>query len=97
AFLRAVVYAVSPALPFWLVYGSNEAYFSASLLTQTLLGLTCYGIMGLLFCTARRRNGFAAVQDLVTKTRVVSKAALASRAVLPASETPPPAVESGAT
>jgi uncharacterized RDD family membrane protein YckC len=97
AFLRAVVYAVSPTLPFWLVCGSNEAYLSASQLTRTLMGLICYGIMGLLFCTARRRNGFAAVQDLVTKTRVVSKAALASPAVLPASETPPPAVESGAT
>ena len=46
-----------------------------------------------LFCTARRRNGFAAVQDLVTKTRVVSRTALESRPVLSTAEIPPPAVD----
>ena len=53
--------------------------------------------MALLFVTARRRNGFAAVQDLLTGTRVVSRAALSARPVLPASEVPPPAVESAIT
>ena len=98
ALLRTLVYTVPPAIPYWLAYGSNpKAYLGASLLTQTLMGLACYGIMVLLFCTARRRNGFAAVQDLLAKTRVISRAALGSRPVLPAGELPPPAVESAIT
>src|ERR1019366_9928728 len=68
-----------------------------SQLTQKLLGLSIYGIMALLFVTARRRNGFAAVQDLLTKTRVVSRAVGSARPVLPASETPPPSLESAIT
>ena len=87
-----------PFVPYWLVFGTNpKAYMSASQLTQMLLGLSCYAIMALLFVTARRRNGFAAVQDLLTRTRVVSRAAVSSRPVLPASEAPPPAVESAIT
>ena len=44
-----------------------------------------------LFCTARRRNGFAAMHDLVTRTRVIARAALPSRPELAMSEMPPPA------
>ena len=50
-------------------------------------------MLALLFCTVRRRNGFAAVQDLVTKTRVISRAALDSRPLLPVGESQPPAVD----
>ena len=53
--------------------------------------------MALLFVTARRHNGFAAVQDLASNTRVIARAALVSRPVLAASEPPPPAVESAVT
>ena len=42
-----------------------------------------------LFCMARRRNGFAAIHDLVTGTRVISRVALQSRPVLAVGETPP--------
>ena len=98
ALLRNLVYSVPPALPsglVWLVYGSNmKAYLSTSSLTQGLLGLSCYVIMGLLFCTARRRNGFAAVHDLLTGTRVISRAAFSARPVQASGEAPPTAVES---
>ena len=62
-----------------------------------VLGFSIYGVMALLFVTARRRNGFAAVQDLLTKTRVVSRAVGSARPALPASETPPPSLESAIT
>lgn len=98
AWLRALVYVVPPALPYWMAYGANpKIYLSASQLTNMALGLSCYVIMALLFVTARRRNGFAALQDLLTGTRVVSRSAFGSRPVLAGSEAPPPAVESGAT
>jgi hypothetical protein len=98
ALLRGLVYIVPPFAPSWLVFGTNpKAYMSSSLLTQMLLGSSMYGIMALLFVTARRRNGFAAVQDLLTRTRVVSRAAGNSRPVPAASEAPPPATESAIT
>jgi uncharacterized RDD family membrane protein YckC len=98
ALLRALVYVVPPFAPSWAAFGVNPtAYMSASLLTQMLLGSSMYGIMALLFVTARRRNGFAAVQDLLTKTRVVSRAAVGLRPILLASEAPPPSVESALT
>jgi hypothetical protein len=98
AWFRAVTYIVPPLLPYWMFFGTSpKAYLSSSQLTQTLLGLSIYVIMALLFVTARRRNGFAAVQDLLTKTRVISRAAGSSRPVLSASDAPPPAVESAIT
>jgi len=96
ALARALIYVVLPMLPSWLVTGFNfKVYFESSALTQSLLGLSFYVIVALLFCTARRRNGFAAAHDLVTKTRVVSRLALESRTMLATAEMPPPAVETG--
>ena len=98
AWLRALVYIAPPFVPYWAAFGMNpKAYMSSSLLTQMLLGCSIYGIMALLFVTARRRNGFAAVQDLLTRTWVVSRAAVSSRLVLATGETPPPATGSAIT
>jgi eukaryotic-like serine/threonine-protein kinase len=95
---RALIYALPPFLPYWLAFGSNpKAYLGSSQWLQMLVGLSCYALMALLFVTARRRNGFAAVQDLLTRTRVVSRGALQMRPVLAASELPPPAAESATT
>jgi eukaryotic-like serine/threonine-protein kinase len=92
AWLRAVIFIVPPFAPYWLAFGANpKAYFSTPPWEQTLIGLFAYVVMALLFVTARRRNGFAAVQDLLTGTRVVSRAAVIMRPVLMAAEAPPPA------
>ncbi len=92
--LRAVVYVVGPAVPSWLIVGGNpQVYLDGSGLVQLLSGLTFYILLALLFCTARRRNGFAAVHDLMTHTRVHSRIALLARPVLVVSETAPAAVE----
>ena len=98
ACLRALVYVWPPFLPYWVAFGTNpKAYLSTSQWTQMLVGLLCYVLMALLFVTARRRNGFAAVQDLLTRTRVVSQAAIRARPVLRTSEVPSPAAESALT
>ena len=98
AWLRALVYVLPPFVPYWATFGADpKAYMSASQLSQMLLGFSCYAIMGLLFVTARRRNGFAAVQDLLSKTRVVSRAAASLRPRLPASDVLPPSGESALT
>jgi uncharacterized RDD family membrane protein YckC len=94
ALLRALLYVALPALPSWIASGGNPmAVMKSSMAIQVLIGFSSYLVLALLFSTARRRNGFAAVQDLVTKTRVISRAALQSRLVPSAAEMPPPAVE----
>ena len=94
ALLRALIYIVLPGLPSWIACGGDpKVIMSRPMAIQQLIGFSYYLVLALLFCTARRRNGFAAVQDLVSKTRVISRAALQSRPALSASETPPPAVE----
>jgi hypothetical protein len=50
--------------------------------------------MALLFCTARRRNGFAALQDLLTRTRVTRKTAHGARPGLEAAKDRPAAAGS---
>lgn len=94
ALLRAVLYVLLPGLPFWAIYGGDpKSYFRSSFVAQQLVGFSFYLVLALLFSTARRRNGFASVQDLLTGTRVISRAALQSRPALATVETPPPAVE----
>jgi len=96
ALVRTLIYVVVPMLPYWLtICASPRAYFESSTWVQSLLGLSYYALLALLFCTARRRNGFAAVQDLASKTRVISRMALESRQVLAVAEAPQPVAESG--
>jgi len=91
AFLRALIYVVPPMLPFWLVYGLDPAAYPRSpTAVQYLMSLSAYVVLALLFSPARRRNGFAAVHDLATNTRVISRAALEARPELVLQETPPP-------
>jgi eukaryotic-like serine/threonine-protein kinase len=98
ALLRALTFLLPPVLPYWVAFGAKGwAYMASPTLPQLLLGLLVYALMALLFVTARRRNGFAAVQDLLSRTRVISRAAvLSTRPAHPASELALPAVESAA-
>ena len=94
ALLRALAYLLPPVLPYWLALGSKGwAYLAAPTLPQLLLGLLVYVLMALLFVTARRRNGFAAIQDLISRTRVIARAAVSTRPAHPASELALPAME----
>lgn len=94
ALLRAAIYDIAPMLPFWLAYGGNlRVYLESSFTTQYGLSISFYLVLALLFSTMRRRNGFAAVHDLVTKTRVISRVAFLARPALAVKETPPPALE----
>jgi eukaryotic-like serine/threonine-protein kinase len=98
ALLRGLIYVLLPIAPYWLAFGANpKAYMGASQWIQILIGSSMYIIMALLFVTARRRNGFAAIQDLLTRTRVVSRAAISARPVLATGEPVPPAAESAIT
>jgi hypothetical protein len=90
---RPLLYAVAPALPCWQAWADPKAFLNTSTTFQALVGFSYYVLVALLFSTARRRNGFAAVHDLITKTRVISRAALKARPAPTLAQTSPPAVE----
>lgn len=87
AMIRAVLFHGMPALPFWVWMGFDpaRAFLSSGSLGSTMLGFTHYVLLALLFASARRANGWAAVHDLVTRTRVIRQAEYASRPVSQAS------------
>src|ERR1043166_841229 len=94
AFARACIYLLPPIAPFWLGMMLDPNGFPGVGTTWTRFGNLAYYVMiALLFSTARTRNGFAALQDLLTKTRVIRKVAHQARPVLAASEEAPPATE----
>ena len=93
AFLRALIYVTAPVLPFWLVYtlcygGDMKFYLAGQSVLQFGLSLSFYVVLGLFFCLARRRNGFASVYDLLTQTQVISRPARESRPELLTAEPP---------
>lgn len=84
ALLRTAVYLFLPPLPYWIAFGFNPMSFMAhsSNWERHGISLIYYALLALLFCTARRRNGLAAVHDLLTGTRVIRKPAHEARPVL---------------
>jgi uncharacterized RDD family membrane protein YckC len=90
AAVRALIYIVIPMLPSWSFYASKPSLGNS--LPQAMVGLSYYALIAVLFSTARRRNGFAAIHDLLTGIRVVSRTALLARPTLSYPEPPPTAV-----
>ncbi len=95
ALFRALIYAVMPVLPFWIILGTNPAriFDLSSGLARFFATYSQLGITLLLFMTVRRRNGFAAVHDLLTRTQVIFKAAHMTRPVLQGAAEPLPATD----
>jgi hypothetical protein len=77
---RALLRAVILEFPYILLFVWHSFHLhSAQASSLNVLGLySCRVIQALLFSTARRRNGFAAVHDLLTRTRVIRKPARAA-------------------
>ncbi|MBX3746093.1 MAG: protein kinase [Verrucomicrobiae bacterium] len=95
ALARAAIYTTVPVIPYWTVMlvTRDPLSYAGPTPGTYVLSLSYYAVLGLLFATARRRNGFAAVQDWLTGTRVVSRAVLERRPVLPFTEPSPAGVE----
>ena len=69
ALARAVIYLLPPIVPFWIGMAIDPHGFPGLGTTWTRFGsLAYYALIALLFSTARARNGFAALQDLLTGT-----------------------------
>ncbi|MEW6307292.1 MAG: protein kinase, partial [Verrucomicrobiota bacterium] len=72
SFARASIFAFAPYIPAWLIGAGSPAGLGMGM--QVVGALSIYAALALLFATARRRNGFASVHDLLTGTRVVQRA-----------------------
>ena len=95
ALVRALVVVVLPGLPYWVTFGFDPVAFIEKSGDAMRYGVNFiyYAVLALLFCTVRRRNGFAALQDLLTGTRVIRKPAYQARPVWTATETAAPPTE----
>ena len=94
ALARAGIYLLPPMVPFWIGMLIDPHGFPGLGTTWTRFGsLAYYALIALLFSTARARNGFAALQDLFTGTRVIRKAAHQARPVLTANKDAAPATD----
>jgi hypothetical protein len=84
--------SVSPALLMWVALWPSElgaaAWSTGWPVYLAMTGVTLYGL-GVLFSTARRRNGFAGLHDLATDTRVVSALQVDTAAARSSVESPP--------
>ena len=89
--LRAAIVWMVPAIPTWIFYGlvAAEKVSFNNMPFMITTGLASYIIIGLLFTTARKRNGWAGLQDLVSRTRVIRRPKMEIRPALPASDLQP--------
>ncbi len=94
ALCRALIFVGLPMVPGMVIrLGDPAALTYASLWKQNLVAATTYSSLALLFVTARRRNGFAAIHDLLTKTKVIARASFAPRPLFALPETPSASIE----
>ena len=87
AFLRAAVFVGAPHSPGIVLgliqYRSGATYDTVwSAVPLMLVGWSAYIIQGLLYVTARQSNGYAAIYELLTNTRVIQAEATHAKSAL---------------
>ncbi len=94
ALVRALIFVALPGLPNWIYFATRTPDDLMTGAWRTwVVSSSYFAIVALLFSTARRRNGFAAVQDLVTRTRVILRSTSKARPALAVAEEPQAATE----
>lgn len=75
ALIRASIYYAVPCLPTWIFLGFQPPVTGADSLDFFALAMAfaIYPALGSLFVTCRKRNGYAAVHDLASASRVILK------------------------
>lgn len=93
---RSTLFVVVPVLPSWVWIATTGDPLAMAEKSGRMFALSFSGylLLALLFVSLRRRNGFAALHDLATRTRVVSRAAWEQRPALVLFEPQPAGVES---
>ena len=94
ALVRALIITGTPTVLWLLGWSAAHTWASGSSAEQLVTGI---GLVSLptrlaMFVTARKRNGYAGIHDLITRTRVVLKSAYQPRPALPATAEAPPQI-----
>lgn len=87
AAVRAITLTLVPLAPWSLRWIVGQQWYDSHVI---LMGWLAILLPLLLFSTMRRRNGFAAVHDLLTGTRVIQRSAYQARPALTVSSEPSP-------
>jgi uncharacterized RDD family membrane protein YckC len=85
ALVRSLVFRTTWSIPLFatlLLYSGAEYLARVNDVHWNPEDWFWFPLLGLLFCTMRRRNGFAGLHDLASGTRVISRPAVAQRATL---------------
>lgn len=95
ALLRAAIFAMLPNLFDLAALFPTDSGFGPSLMTNGETVLAVAQILSVLlsiglFLSMRRRNGYAAVHDLISRTRVVMAQSEEEEAAIPVTAMPPP-------
>ncbi len=95
ALARALIITGTPTVLWLLGWSAAHAWSSGSSAEQlvTAIGLISLPTRLAMFVTARKRNGYAGIHDLITSTRVVLKSAYQPRPALPATAEAPPQIK----
>jgi uncharacterized RDD family membrane protein YckC len=90
ASLRALIFVIGPSIPHLIYVCVNpvDAMNREGSALAQILEISTGPLFLLLFATMRQRNGFAAVHDLASGSRVVVKAELNRRTVMPVADDP---------
>ncbi|MCX7046939.1 MAG: protein kinase [Candidatus Sumerlaeota bacterium] len=92
ATLRALIYFCLPQAPGYAISLLGTEWTVQHLSAVMYIGLAPWIISALIFCTMRRRNGFAAAHDLATRTRVILKSAYLARPIWQAGQEAAPEI-----
>ena len=97
AYLRAAIFVLLPNITSLILSTifRESLLQGSSFVPMILIGYMPLIIMALLFCTMRRRNGFSAVHDMLTKTHVTGVMLHQARPVLTSDEAAPTISEAG--
>lgn len=94
AALRAAIYIALPNSVVWIYWIASGRFpydaTAAGSWILPLVGNSTYVLLVILFCTARRRNGYAGLHDLAVGARVIRRTAYAVRPALDISQSPLP-------
>jgi serine/threonine protein kinase len=97
ALLRAVIIVALPALPYCILFGLDPtggvAFTGKVDWFHLLTAYSYWAVLALIFSTARRRNGFAGLHDLLSSTRVIRKPVFHARPALRGEAEAPPTTE----
>jgi serine/threonine protein kinase len=97
ALIRAAIILALPTIPFWIIFWldpmAGDPFTGKEGWLPLLIAHSYWPLLALMFSMARRRNGFAGLHGLLSRTRVIRKPAYQARPGLATEAEAPPTTE----